>query len=81
MSEEVARDCVLRAIYEVDAVGSHLLNADVETHIKQAYHKENVVPVALLLAANTSRSVKEAQEILKQEPIVRMAIQTQVKSS
>ena len=75
---EVSEACVLRAIY-TDVICTSpeaytkLLKCPVSEHVRSAYQKEKVVPLALLLASGVP-SLALATSTLKKQPIVRTAI-------
>lgn len=73
---ETAQQCVMRAIYgEVseEQITELLAHHPLSDHVKAAYQQEKVVPVALLLASGV-KSVDDAKEALKAEPVVRTAL-------
>jgi len=75
---EVSEACVLRAIYTDVIMTSPeayttLLNSPVSEHVRSAYQKEKVVPLALLLASGVP-SLALASSALKKQPVVRTAI-------
>ncbi|XP_065890645.1 glucokinase regulatory protein-like [Dysidea avara] len=77
-TEEDARVCLLRSIYELDILSDQIKNSqDVSAHIKKATEMKKVVPTALLLAQSSRQfTVKNARALLEQDPIVRRVITT-----
>jgi len=72
VSEEAARIALLRSIYLRDTpLDGSILDGAISSHIDAAALRKKVVPLALLLAANPENSVKEAEQVLNAEPIVR----------
>ena len=72
VNEELAEQCVLRAIYNDSTPDSNL----VSHHISKAIKMSKVVPVALLLASSEGNlTVQEAREKLSLDPVVRNVIQ------
>lgn len=72
--ERVARDSMLKSIYETDVLTPEILEAPISDHINKATGKTKVVPKALLLATGNF-TYKKASEAIKKEPIVRHIIQ------
>jgi len=70
-----ARTALLRAIYNVDGqLPDTITNAAESEHISIAVNLRRMLPLAALLAADSSRSVEEAKGILDTTPILRQAL-------
>ncbi|CAK8691361.1 unnamed protein product [Clavelina lepadiformis] len=80
ISEDEARNFLLRSIYEVDDVDMTLSSSSILTHIMAAAPKDKVVPTAIVMA-NRKCSFQESQRALSQFRIIRDALQklTQIK--
>lgn len=70
VSEDVARESILKAIYETDAPTDQMRTAPISEYVNSATPREKVVPIALLLATGEF-SYSQATEALHQDPIVR----------
>lgn len=80
VSGDVACDCLLRSIYDMDEIDMETREGDKTAHVHCASAKKQVVPAALLLALAHARgdqamwSIARAREALAAQPIVRRAI-------
>ena len=68
-----AQTCLLRAIYDTDDVTEATRHQPVSAHVARASDKEQVLPVAILMAASRC-TVSEAKKRLERTPILREAI-------
>jgi len=73
VSEEVAKESVVRSIYETDQPTEEMRNAPISEYIRASTSREKVVPIALLLSTGRF-SYLEAREALAKDPIVRNII-------
>jgi hypothetical protein len=73
VSEKIARQSLLRAIYETDALSSAHTRAPISRHVETATGKEKVVPKALLIATGKF-TYEGASSALRKDPVVRNVI-------
>lgn len=73
VSEKVARDSLLRAIYETDVIDSGQARASISRHVETATGKEKVVPKALLIATGKF-TYEGASNALRKDPVVRNVV-------
>jgi hypothetical protein len=73
VSRDIALECLLKSIYRVNNLNSIPSKDEISEHIKNAYSKSKVIPIALLLATGKF-TVETAQNILDKEPIVSYAM-------
>ncbi|MGQ9649825.1 MAG: hypothetical protein ACUVXJ_06930 [Phycisphaerae bacterium] len=74
VSAEAAKRYMLRSIYGTDRVTPGMMNAKPSQHVKASASVPKIVPKALIMAIGRTR-LAEAEKLLKQEPIVRAAIE------
>ncbi len=78
VSEKVARQSLLRAIYETNDISSGLVRAPISRHVETATLKEKVVPKALLIATGKF-TYEGASSALRKDPVVRNVIEKTLK--
>ena len=74
VSEDTARTCMLKSIYETDKLTEQIESLPVSTHIQNATSKTKVVPRALLMATGKF-DYYESSDAITKEPIIRHIIQ------
>jgi len=86
-SNEIATESVIRSIYGIDADAPNfkeLMSRSVLAHVAAASSQRGIVPIAIILAQSRARadeeqqsavvSVSETKELLKKQPMIRLAI-------
>uniref|UniRef100_A0A3B3UMM7 Glucokinase regulator n=1 Tax=Poecilia latipinna TaxID=48699 RepID=A0A3B3UMM7_9TELE len=79
-SESECEEALLKAIYQVDKLSEDIATCSLETHTHTAAKAKKVVPLALVCLL-TGCSMKEVESRLEQQPIIREAVETCLKSS
>ncbi|HOB75358.1 MAG TPA: hypothetical protein PKG54_12635 [Phycisphaerae bacterium] len=74
LSADAARRYMLRSIYNTDRITPSMLRAQPSQHVKASTDVPKVVPKALIMAIGRT-TLAEAERVLKEEPVVREAIQ------
>jgi len=72
----IAEQSLLLSIYQ-----GNILEEDINTRIERATRTKNVIAISIILSSNPKLSYGEASLILKEQPILRIAIQKCVKQS
>ncbi len=70
VSDEIARESILKAIYATDTPTEAMRTAPISEYVNRATPREKVVPIALLIATGQFNHA-QAKEALSQNPIVR----------
>ncbi len=78
VSEKVARQGLLRAIYETNDISPGLVRAPISRHVEAGTGKEKVVPKALLIATGKF-TYEGASSALRKDPVVRNVIEKTLK--
>ena len=86
-SNEFATESVIRSIYGIDADAPNfkeLMSRSVLSHVAAASSQRGIVPIAIILAQSRARadeehprvviSVNDTKELLKKQPMIRLAI-------
>ncbi len=77
VSAEAAHTALLRSIYDMEdtEIPHSVHGAAISAHIKAATGKSNVVPRAMLLASGHASNLAHADQLLAQEPVLRVLLQ------
>lgn len=74
VSEEVAREAIIKSLFESDTLSSEMSNLPISQYVKIATPKNKVIPRALLLSTGRF-TIKEADNTIAAEPRVRNIIE------
>jgi len=74
VTPEIAKQCLLRSIYETDRPAKAMLDAKPSQHVEAAKDVGKVVPKALIMAGSKATH-RKALEMIRREPIVRTAVE------
>lgn len=74
VTEQQATECIQRAIYRNQYNANQVPLHSVESHIQQATGQNLIVPMALLMAHDSTMTWQQALQVLSMQPIVRLAI-------
>lgn len=72
---EAATTALLRAIFQVDVVTEEIRKTPVSKYNEIAVKRKQVVPLAILLACGKFSTVKDAQQALDKEPVIRNLVE------
>ncbi|CAD5113635.1 DgyrCDS2797 [Dimorphilus gyrociliatus] len=72
-NDEMAKECLLKAIYEVNSLNQEILSLPISSHIEKATAMGKVVPTAIIICL-TNCSSEEAKSMLQETPMIRHAI-------
>lgn len=75
VEESVARESLIKSVYQTDTLTAEQIGAPISDHIEASKPVPSVVPIALLLATGKFNHA-QAVEALKNDPIVRNSIET-----
>jgi N-acetylmuramic acid 6-phosphate (MurNAc-6-P) etherase len=80
ISEQAAKECLLKATYGVDHLTTQITDAPISRHIEVAFKNHQVVPKALLLATGHF-DIATATSTLSKDPVVRRVVQQHISHS
>lgn len=74
VSEDAARDSILKSLYDSENITDEQRNAPISQHVAAATPKSKIIPKALLLSTGKF-NLAEASKRIEQEPIIRKLIE------